>query len=68
MISNFELYGREDVPRVPMHVANFRIALLKENLAVHMNNHYSEWNTYIIKKMLTAISHWEKLRDGEEIE
>ncbi len=68
MISNLELYGISDVPRVPKTVADFRIALLKENLAKHMTVHYLKRNNATVNKILIAISHWEKLRDGEEIE
>lgn len=67
MTSNLELYGREDIPRVPAHVANFRIKLLKERLEELTSVHWMQQNTSLIKKVLEAVEFWTKLRDGETI-
>lgn len=66
MTSNLELYGREDVPKIPSHVCNFRIQILKERMRVLFNVHYSEWEHEKINNVYKAISFWEKMRDGEE--
>ena len=68
MTTNLELYGREDVPRVPEHVCNFRLRLLKERLAELMSVHWMEHDTNLINKVQKAIVFWTKLRDGEENE
>lgn len=61
-----ELYGREDVPRVPEHVCNFRLQLLKERLEVLMSAHYMSRDNDIINHILKAQTFWKALRDGEE--
>ena len=66
MTTNMELYGREDVPRVPEHVCNFRLGLLKERLEELLSVHYMEWDNSKINKVQKAITFWTKLRDGEE--
>ena len=66
MTTNMELYGREDVPRVPEHVCNFRLKLLKERLEELLSVHYMEWDNSKINKVQKAITFWTKLRDGEE--
>ena len=63
-----ELYGREDVPRVPEHVCNFRLKLLKERLDELLSVHYMKWDNNLINKVQKAIVFWTKLRDGEENE
>jgi len=68
MISNLELYGREDVPKVPETVCNFRIKLLKERLEMLVSVHYMEQNNDLINKVQKAITFWTKLRNGEENE
>ncbi len=67
MTTNLELYGREDVPNIPAHVADFRIALLKERLKELTSIHWMEQNTNLIDKVNKAIEFWTKLRDGETI-
>jgi len=67
MISNIELYGREDVPLVPATVANFRIILLKERLEVLLTVHFMEQDIHLINKVTEAISFWTALRDGETL-
>ncbi len=66
MITNLELYGREDVPPIPEHVANFRIALLKENLKKLTSVHWTAQDNSVINNIIKAIGFWERLRDGEE--
>ncbi len=66
MLSNLELYGREDIPKVPETVCNFRILLLKENLAKLTSVHFMEQDNNSINVVKKAIEHWEQLRDGEE--
>ena len=68
MISNLELYGREDVPKVPDTVSDFRIKLLKERLAELVAVHYMEQNNDLIGKVQKAIAFWTKLKNGEENE
>ena len=65
MLTNLELYGRE-VPRVPEHVCNFRLTLLKERLEELMSVHFMEQDTQLINSVLKARRFWERLRDGEE--
>ncbi len=67
MISNLQLYGRADVPKVPATVANFRISLLKERLEVLMSVPFMEQDTSLINEVLKAIDFWKALRDGETI-
>ena len=61
-----ELYGRDDVPKVPEHVCNFRLKLLKERLEELLSVHYMDWDNSKINKVQKAITFWTKLRDGEE--
>jgi len=68
MITNMELYGREDIPKVPEHVCNFRLRLLKERLKALVSIHYMEWDNDTINKVQKAITFWEKMREGEEHE
>ncbi len=68
MITNLELYGREDVPRVPEHVCNFRLQLLEENLKRLTSVHYMEQDNDLINNVIKAQTFWRKLRDGEEHE
>ena len=67
MTTNFELYGREDVPNIPAHVADFRIALLKERLKELTSICWMDQDTHLISKVNKAIQFWQKLRDGETI-
>ncbi len=67
MISNMELYGTNDVPKVPEKVCNERIGLLKERLEVLVSVHFMEQNNDLINKVQEGITFWTKLRDGEEL-
>jgi len=67
MVSNLDLYGREDVPLVPATVANFRIILLKERLAMLTSVHFMEQDIHLINKVTEAIEFWSHLRDGETL-
>ena len=67
MTSNMELYGREDIPNVPAHVANFRIQILKERNKKLLSVHYTKWDAHLISKITKAIAFWTKLRDGETL-
>ena len=68
MTTNLELYGRSDVPRVPEHVCNFRLGLLKERLEELLSVHFMEQDISLINKVQKAQTFWTKLRDGEENE
>ncbi len=67
MTTNMELYGREDIPPIPAHVADFRIAILKERLEELTKPHWMEQNTHLINKVLKAIEFWTQLKNGETI-
>ena len=66
MLTNLELYGTEDVPRVPADVCNERIAMLKNRLEVEASKFFMEQDNNLINTLLKAIKHWQRLRDGEE--
>ena len=61
MITNLELYGTDDVPRVPHSVTNPRISLLKERLAELLAVHYMEQDNNTIRKVEEGIVFWTKL-------
>jgi hypothetical protein len=67
MLTNLELYGREDVPRIPETVANFRLALLEERLEVLLSVHFMEQDNTLINEVMKAKAFWTALRDGETI-
>ena len=68
MISNLDLYGREDVPKVPKHVCDFRLQLLEERLKELMAVHWMEQDINLINQVQKAQTFWRKLRNGEEHE
>jgi len=68
MRTNRELYGTDDVPVIPKEVANERLELLKSNLSGLLEVHYMHQDNDLINAVQRAIKHWERLRDGEEIE
>jgi hypothetical protein len=61
-----QLYGTDNVPRVPAEVANPRIEMLKERIAYLRTQPYSEINNYTVNEALKGIKHWTRLRDGED--
>lgn len=63
-----ELYGTDDVPRVPEEICNVRIRRLEERLAWVMSQNNWHENNDLINKILKAKRFWSKLRDGEENE
>ncbi len=65
MTTNLELYGRKDMPNIPEHVADFRIALLKERLEELMSVHWMEQDTTLITKVNKAIEFWTQLKNGD---
>ncbi len=67
MKNNLALYGREDVPNIPEHVADFRIKLLKENLKRHMSVHFMEQDTHAIGQIKKALIFWEKMKSGDTL-
>jgi len=67
MITNLELYGTENVPKVPKKVCNERLALLEVHLKKVMSKHWMEHDNHTINLILSAKRHWAKLRDGEAV-
>jgi len=68
MRTNLELYGTDDVPRIPIEIANERIELLKANLSALLEVHFMYHDNDLINAIQKAIKHWTQLRDGEEID
>jgi len=66
MITNLELYGTEDVPKVDEKTCNRRIELLNKRLKEESSKHYMIQNNNLLNTLTKAIRHWHKLRDGEE--
>ena len=66
MITNLELYGTEDVPKVDEKTCNRRIELLNERLKEESSKHYMIQNNNLLNTLTKAIKHWRQLRDGEE--
>jgi len=67
MISNMELYGTNDVPRVPAAICNERLELLETRLEALTSVHFMYHNNNLINRVLKAKRHWTKLRDGETV-
>ena len=67
MLSNYELYGTDDVPQIPKEIANERIELLNTHLDKLLAVHYLKQDQVLINNVLDAKKHWAKLRDGETI-
>lgn len=61
-----ELYGTDDVPKIPKEVADARISLLKEHLSLILSNGVMNADSHRVKKILQAIKFWETMREGEE--
>jgi hypothetical protein len=66
MMTNSQLYGRDDVPRIPADICNTRIDMLHERLAIEVEKHYMNQDNNLIFTLIKAIKHWQMLRDGEE--
>ena len=66
MLSNLELYGTNDVPRVPKKTCNIRLALLKKHMRELLSVHFMEQDNNTMNEVTKAIKHWEQLRDGVE--
>ena len=62
MISNFELYGTDDVPRINKEDCNKRIELLNERLS---EIYKDPKQNYTITKIMEGIKFWSRMRDGE---
>ncbi len=67
MLSNYELYGTDDVPQIPKEIANERIELLNIHLDKLLAVHYLKQDQVLINNVLDAKKHWAKLRDGETL-
>ena len=68
MITNLELYGTEDVPKIPAGICNERIALLEDNLDNCIQKPLGEQSSYKEVVIIKAIKFWKSMRDGEDIE
>jgi len=66
MLSNQELYGTDDVPKVPEDVCNERIALLQNRLKEEADKHFMLQSNDMLNKLQSGIKFWQRLRDGEE--
>lgn len=62
MISNLELYGTDNVPRINKNDCNKRIELLKAHKAEVYDKPDSN---YTLLKIEEAIKFWSRMRDGE---
>lgn len=63
-----QLYGTNNVPRVPAEVANPRIELLRKRIELLHKLPYTELGNYTISEAIKGIRHWSRLRDGEDYE
>ncbi len=66
MTTNLELYGIEDVPRVPAEHCNTRLYLLNKRLGEVLAKGTLGKDNYTISQILKAQKFWKSLRDGEE--
>lgn len=66
MISNYELYGTEDVPPVPKEVAIERLILLKARLSYLVNLPFMEQRPSLENEVLKAMEFWRKMSNMEE--
>jgi len=62
MISNLELYGTDDVPKINKEDCNKRIKLLNKHKSEIYNKPDSN---YTLVKIEEAIKFWSRMRDGE---
>ena len=60
-MTNYELYGTEDVPPIPKEVAMQRITLLQKNLDRELQRPFKEQNSYKVSQILKAIDFWSKM-------
>jgi hypothetical protein len=67
LLANLELYGTEDVPPIPKHIADERIALLKEHLSVLRSLPFMEQKPHIEYEVLKAMRHWKQLSNQEDV-
>jgi len=65
MLTNLELYGTEDVPKVPRGVCDKRIGLLRNRLGDLLSVHFMSHDNNSINEVQKAIKFWQQLRDGE---
>ena len=62
MLTNLELYGTEDVPRINKEDCNKRILLLNVQLAkIYKDSN----NSYLVTKVIEAKSFWSRMMLGE---
>ena len=66
MLSNLELYGTNDVPKVDKKTCNIRLYLLKEHMKKLLSVHFMEQDNNTINEVTKAINHWKRLKNGEE--
>jgi len=67
MITNLELYGTKDVPKVPKEIADKRIDLLTARLKELMDVHWTQQDTHLINKVRSALDFWRQLKQGETV-
>ena len=66
MLTNLELYGRDDVPPVPKNIADERIEMLRENLKIQLEMPLKKQSSYLQTRILEGIKFWQKLSNQED--
>ena len=66
MITNLELYGTDDVPKVDKKTCNRRLELLEEHMQKLISVHFMKQDNRMLNEVMKAKRHWTRLRDGEE--
>jgi len=66
MLTNMQLYGTDNVPRVAKEVCNVRLRLLHKRLSEVVHDETIESNNHVITQIIKAQNFWKSLRDGEE--
>jgi len=64
-MTNAQLYGTNDVPRISKEDCNKRIELLNKRLGEVSTVDMMCKNTFLITKIIKAKEFWSRLRDGE---
>jgi len=67
MRTNLEIYGTDDVPKIPEAVCNQRIKLLKDRLDMLLAPHFMEQDSDLINTVIKARDFWLTMRNGEEL-
>lgn len=65
MITNLELYGTNNIPKIPESVANQRITLLKARLEMLCHDDKIKNRIYLIMMVKSSMQFWEQLKSGE---